>query len=226
MRLYSTLKLVRISPRNESSDSIRLLGLRRMLISLSLLWRQQAFSTLPLRVYPKHLSPHLPIRSLCSRSSSMAQPVASSASLQIPALESQHTGAVSNKEPKPQKEKKSKTVPASQSPLEVRCHATVIACYLTHYSSHQLQPSPGFFEHRVKIFESLRAEYDAFVQGLFLPPHTGIKAHNCQHNRVRKLLLRYPMAPSAKAQAGRPVRWMLRRAYPRVCLKSSSSPRC
>jgi hypothetical protein len=172
MRLYS---LVRISPRDESSDSIRLLRLRRMLISLSLLWRQQAFSTLPLRLYPKHLSPHLPIRCLCSRSSSMAHPVASSGSLQIPALESQHTDAVSNIEPKSKKEKKSKTVPASQFPLEVRCHATVIACYLADYSSHQLQPPPGFFDHRVKIFEDLRAEYDTFLQGLFLPSHTGIK---------------------------------------------------
>ncbi len=146
-----------------------------MLISLSLFWRQQAFSTLPLRLYPKHLSPHLPIRSLCLRSSSMAHPVASSGSFQIPTLESQHTDAVSNKEPKSRKEKKSKTVPTSQFPLEVRCHATVIACYLTHYSFHQLQPPPGFFDHRVKIFEDLKAEYDAFVQGLFLPSHLGIK---------------------------------------------------
>jgi len=78
----------------------------------------------------------------------MAHPVASSGSLQIPALESQrsqHTDAVSNKEPKSQKEKKPKVVPASQFPLE-------------------LQPTPGFFDHRVKIFEGLRAEYDAFVQ--------------------------------------------------------------
>jgi hypothetical protein len=141
---------------------------------LSLLWRQQAFSTLPLRLYPKHLSPYLRIHSICSRSSSMAHPVTSSGSVQIPALGSQHTDAVSNKEPKSQKEKKPKTVSASQFPLEVRCHATVIACYLTHYS-HQLQPPPGFFDHRVKIFEDLKAEYDAFVQGLFLPSHTGIK---------------------------------------------------
>jgi len=144
-----------------------------MLISLSLLWRQQAFSTLPSRLYRKQLSPHLPIRPLCSRSSSMAHPLASSGSLQIPALESQHTNAVSNKKLKSKKEK-SKTVLASQFPLEVRCHVTVIACYLTHYS-HQLQPPPDFFDHRVKIFEDLRAEYDDFVQGLFSPSHTGIK---------------------------------------------------
>lgn len=145
-----------------------------MLISLSLLWRQQAFSTLPSRVYPKHLSPHLPIRSRCSRPFSMAQPVASSGSLQIP-VESQHTDAVSNKQPKSQKEKKSKMVPASQYHLEVRRHAIVTTCCLTHYSSHQRQPPPSFFDHRVKIFEDLRVEYDAFVQGLFLPYRTGIK---------------------------------------------------
>ena len=139
-----------------------------MLISLGLLWRQQAFSTLPLRLYPNRLFPHLPIRSLYSYSSSMAHPVASSGSPQIPALEGRHTETVSNKEPKSQKEKKSKTVPASQSPLEVRCHAAVIACYLTH-NSHQIQPPPSFFNHRVKIFEDLREEYDASVQGLLLP---------------------------------------------------------
>ena len=130
MRLYS---LVRFGNHRETSQVTRFMTrfiCLRMLISLSLLWRKQAFSTLPLRLYPNHLSPHLPIRSLCSRSSSMAHPVASSGSLQIPALESQHTDAVSNKEPKSQK--KSKTAPASQFPLEVRCHATVIACHLTH----------------------------------------------------------------------------------------------
>jgi hypothetical protein len=138
-----------------------------MLIGLSLFGRQQAFSSLPLRLYPKHLSPRLPIH---SRLSSMTHPVVSSGPVQIPALLSQQTDVVSNKEPKSQKEKKkSKTVPVSQFPLEVRCRVTVIACYLTHYFPHQLQPVPDFFDHRVKIFEGLRAEYDAFVQGLILP---------------------------------------------------------
>src|SRR6266403_2714369 len=113
------------------TSSGHMLRLCRMLISLSLLssLRQQAFSTLPLRLHPKHLSPHLHIRSLCSHSSSMAHPVASSGSLQIPALESPHTDVLLNKEPRPLKEKKSKTVPTSQFPLEVCCHPTIIACY-------------------------------------------------------------------------------------------------
>lgn len=131
----------------------------RMLISLRL----------PLR---KHLSPYLSIR---SRLSSMAHPVVSSGPHQIPALSSQHTDAVSNKEPKLQKEKKSKTMPVSQFPLEVSCHDSVAACCLTHHFSHQLQPAPDFFGHRVKIFEELRAEYDAFVQGLLSSFYTGLK---------------------------------------------------
>src|SRR5713226_3953981 len=76
-----------------------------MLISLSLLWRKQAFSTLPLSLHPKHLSPHSPIRSLWSRLSSMAHPIASSGSREIPARESQHTDGVSSKVPKSQREK-------------------------------------------------------------------------------------------------------------------------
>ncbi len=40
------------------------------------------------------------------------------------------------------------------------------------YVPHQLQPPPDFFNHRVKIFEELKAEYDAFVQGLPLRSST------------------------------------------------------
>jgi hypothetical protein len=127
----------------------------RMLISLKL--------RLSLR---KHISLHLSIR---SRLFSMAHPVVSSGPHQIPALSSQH------KEPKSQKEKKSKTVPVSQFPLEVCCHGSISACCLTHHFFNQLQPAPDFFGHRVKIFEDLRAEYDAFVQGLHLSFYTRLK---------------------------------------------------
>jgi threonyl-tRNA synthetase len=77
-----------------------------------------------------------------------------------------HTDVVSRKELKPQKEKKPKAAPVSQFPLEVRRHSTVTSLMHDSYVSHQLQPPPDFFDHRVKIFEELRAEYDAFVQGL------------------------------------------------------------
>jgi hypothetical protein len=93
---------------------------------LRLLRRQQGFSTPPLRWYPRYLSPRLLICSLRSYSSSMSHPVVSSGPVQIPALVSQHTDTVSGKEPKPQKEKKRKAAPASQFPLEVCHHSTLI----------------------------------------------------------------------------------------------------
>ncbi|KAI0249798.1 hypothetical protein BJV78DRAFT_1225011 [Lactifluus subvellereus] len=115
-----------------------------MFISLSLL-RWQGLSSSPLRWYPGHLSPHLPIRCFHRHFTSIAHPAVSSGPMQTPALVSQHAGVVTGKEPKPQKEKKPKAVLASQYPLE-------------------LQPPPDFFDHRVKIFEDLKAEYDAFVR--------------------------------------------------------------
>ncbi|KAH9994557.1 threonyl-tRNA synthetase [Russula compacta] len=75
----------------------------------------------------------------------MTHPVVSSGPAQIPALVSQRTDVVSSKEPKTQKEKKAKAALASHFPLE-------------------LQPPPDFFDHRIKIFEDLKAQYDAFVQ--------------------------------------------------------------
>ncbi|KAH9025011.1 hypothetical protein EDB83DRAFT_2542690 [Lactarius deliciosus] len=71
----------------------------------------------------------------------MAQPLLSPSSgpVQIPA----HNA--SGKPPKSQKESKPKAEPASQYPLE-------------------LQPPPDFFGHRIKIFEDLKAEYDALVR--------------------------------------------------------------
>jgi threonyl-tRNA synthetase len=95
----------------------------------------------------------------------MAHPVVSSDAAQIPALGSLHTDIVSGKEPNPQKDKKSKTAPVPRFPLEVR--RTDYHCWdVTHMFSHQLQPPPDFFQHRIQIFEKLKAEYDAFVQGL------------------------------------------------------------
>ncbi|KAI0795521.1 hypothetical protein C8Q75DRAFT_791290 [Abortiporus biennis] len=68
------------------------------------------------------------------------QPVASSAHpAQIPALDAPH--ADSAKKPK---EKKGKAAATSAHPLE-------------------LSPPPEFFDHRIKIFDKLKAEYDAWV---------------------------------------------------------------
>ncbi|KAI0293902.1 hypothetical protein BC826DRAFT_357661 [Russula brevipes] len=105
-----------------------------MLIGLG---RQQGLSSLSLRWYPKHLSPHLPVRPLRLQSF-MTHPAVSSGAVPIPDLASQQV-------PRLQKEKKPKAVIASSFPLE-------------------LQPPPDFFDHRVKIFQDLKAEYDAFLR--------------------------------------------------------------
>ncbi|KAG2136043.1 hypothetical protein DEU56DRAFT_871584 [Suillus clintonianus] len=72
----------------------------------------------------------------------MATPVASSSQpVQIPALDGPH--AVNAKKPKEKKDKAAAA--ASQYPLE-------------------LQPAPGFFDHRIKLFEELHAKYNEFVK--------------------------------------------------------------
>ncbi|KAG6826171.1 threonyl-tRNA synthetase [Tricholoma furcatifolium] len=72
-----------------------------------------------------------------------SHPVASSSHpAQIPALDSPHAQADNDKK---LKEKKAKAVEAASHPLE-------------------LQPRPEFFDHRIKMFEELKAEQDAFIK--------------------------------------------------------------
>ncbi|OCH92766.1 threonyl-tRNA synthetase [Obba rivulosa] len=73
----------------------------------------------------------------------MTTPVASTSQpAQLPALQGPHAGEPT--QAKPAKEKKDKAS-ASGHPLE-------------------LQPPPEFFDHRIKIFEKLKAEYDEWVK--------------------------------------------------------------
>ncbi|TFY68470.1 hypothetical protein EVG20_g3541 [Dentipellis fragilis] len=75
----------------------------------------------------------------------MAHPVASTSTpAHLPALESKHAEIGDNAQKKP-KEKKHKAEEASQHPLE-------------------LQPPPDFIDHRIKIFDKLKAQYDEFVK--------------------------------------------------------------
>ncbi|KAI0058375.1 threonyl-tRNA synthetase [Artomyces pyxidatus] len=76
----------------------------------------------------------------------MAQhPVASTSHpAQLPALDSAHA-AIGSEGKKPKEKKGKADANASQFPLE-------------------LQPRPDFFDHRIKIFEKLKGEYDEFVK--------------------------------------------------------------
>ncbi|KAI0088225.1 threonyl-tRNA synthetase [Irpex rosettiformis] len=111
---------------------------------LSLLNR---FQPLPLRPRPCKLLPRLPpphstakLVLRCTMASVALEPVSSTAKpAQLPALMGPHAG---DKKPK---EKKVKAGLASEHPLE-------------------LQPPPEFFDHRIKIFDKLKAEYDEWVK--------------------------------------------------------------
>jgi threonyl-tRNA synthetase len=72
----------------------------------------------------------------------MATPIASSSQpAQIPAL----NGPLAGNAKKPKEKKDKAAAAASQYPLE-------------------LQPPPGFFDHRIKLFEELQAKYNEFVK--------------------------------------------------------------
>ncbi|KAF5322995.1 hypothetical protein D9611_009286 [Ephemerocybe angulata] len=80
-----------------------------------------------------------------TRALAMTTPVASSSHpVQIPALENPHAGDAS-KGTKKDKKAKGNAASASGHPLE-------------------LSPKPEFFDHRIKIFDELKAEYDEFVK--------------------------------------------------------------
>ncbi|KAI0080421.1 tars protein [Panus rudis PR-1116 ss-1] len=75
----------------------------------------------------------------------MAHPVASSSQpAQIPALDAPHQGEQKNEQKKP-KEKKAKGGATSEFPLEKT-------------------PPPEYFDHRIKMFEQLKQEYDEWVK--------------------------------------------------------------
>ncbi|KAG2035579.1 hypothetical protein BDR03DRAFT_899737 [Suillus americanus] len=74
-------------------------------------------------------------------STAMATPIASSS--QPATLDGPHAGNA--KKPKEKKDKAAAAAAASQYPLE-------------------LQPQPGFFDHRIKLFEELHAKYNEFMK--------------------------------------------------------------
>ena len=87
----------------------------------------------------------------------MAAPVASTSQpAQIPALESQHKDSA----PKKAKDKKAKDA-TSAFPLEVHTSAFPVKALLNII---QLNPKPEYFDHRLKIFEKLKAEHDEWVK--------------------------------------------------------------
>ena len=92
----------------------------------------------------------------------------------------------------------------------------------------QLQPAPEFFDHRLKIFNELKAEYDAFVAGIcrVIAYNTLYHAHTTvQLNPEKKSPSPCPMVLRGKQRVGKRVRWMSQKKCQRACLNVSSSLR-
>ncbi|KAF9530531.1 tars protein [Crepidotus variabilis] len=106
------------------------------------IWFRRALtrSTSALRTNHCHVAHNIP-----KRTSAMAQPPHSSQqNVQIPALESPHAGSAIEGSKEKKDKKKGKAGNDTGYPLEI-------------------QPRPEFFDHRLKMFDELKAEYDTWV---------------------------------------------------------------
>jgi len=131
-----------------------MLALTRIQLSLQRLSPTCHISLSSYRLFPR------PAR---TRALAMAHPIASSSHpAQIPALDSPH--ASSDPAAKKSKDSKKPKVAPTGHPLEVRLEHCWNFFHLT-TNLDQLQPAPEFFDHRLKIFNELKAEYDTFVAG-------------------------------------------------------------
>lgn len=109
----------------------------------------------------------------CTRHMSTASPihpVETSQQRSEIALDKRHadTEITETGETRKVKEKKPKEQPGSVYPLEVRQFNPPLPkpCLILGDSRFsQLRPKPEFFDHRIQMFEQLKAEYDAWVKG-------------------------------------------------------------
>lgn len=101
-----------------------------------------------------------------------------------------------------------------------------VACggLLVHaHRSVQLSPKPEYFDHRIKMFDQLKAEYDEWVKGVQLPVCLSRSSASCteQHNHDKRSRSRCPTGRNGKGQAGRRARWASRRRFRKVSLTAS-----
>jgi len=106
-------------------------------------------------------------------------PVETSQQRSETALDKPHADIDITKNGGPQKvkEKKFKEQPGLAYPLEVRLynlfsHPTISDAHNSWFV--QLSPKPVFFDHRIQMFEQLKAEYDAWVKGEYTKVAQGV----------------------------------------------------
>lgn len=115
------------------------------------------------------------------------------------------------------KEKKPKEQPGLAYPLEVRLHnlpSHPIVPDTCNSWSIQLSPKPAFFDHRIQMFEQLKAEYDAWVKGKYaevaqkVDPFTYVSLWCLQINPDKRSPSPCRMAVKRRERVGRQVPWI------------------
>ena len=125
------------------------------------------------------------------------------------------------------KEKKPKEQSGSAYPLEVRLYIsftypTIPDTYDLRFL--QLSPKPAFFDHRIQMFEQLKAEYDGWVKGKYSKIARGMHFVTVpQVNPGKRLSSPCRMALKRKGRVGRQVPWISPRKSQKVSLSGSSS---
>jgi hypothetical protein len=122
----------------------------------------------------------LSLHRVCNMSTaSPIHPVETSQKRSETALDKPHADIDITKNDQTQKvkEKKPKEQPGSAYPLEVRLynlfsHPTTSDTHNSRFM--QLSPKPAFFDHRIQMFEQLKAEYDAWVKGEYTKVSQGV----------------------------------------------------
>ena len=83
----------------------------------------------------------------------------------------------------------------------------------------QLQPSPEFFDHRLKIFNELKTEYDTWVSCMFVLFWLRCCTYFLvlKRNQGKRSPLPCLMAQNGRAKVGKLVRWISPKKCQRVC---------
>ena len=89
-----------------------------------------------------------------------------------------------------------------------------------------MQPKPEFFDHRIQMFEQLKAEHDEWVKGeSFTIYRSLVLTYRRQLSPGKRLPSPCLMALSAKPPAGRLRQWTSQRRFQNLYLSVLSSPR-
>lgn len=174
----------------------------------SKLCHRRVFVSLPV-VHSRYRSCSEKYRSMASVAPSAVQSTADAATNPAILKAQEATSA-----PKKSKEKKGK--PVSAHPLEVLVHTHFSCLVKSLLTSVKMNPPPDFFDHRIKIFERLQAEYNEWVASEFICKELQklhSQATSVQSSLVKKYQSLYLMVLNGKELAGRRLRWISLKSF-------------